>query len=55
LLDPMRARRETFSDDDVIDVLKQGTMSANLVAEETLEMAKDAAGLGFFKRRLEFE
>ena len=55
LLDPMRARRETFSDDDIIDVLKQGTMSANLVAEETLEMAKDAAELGFFKRRLAFE
>ena len=55
LLDPMRARRETFSNDDVIDILKQGTTRANIVAEETLAMAKDAAGLGFFKRRLEFE
>jgi tryptophanyl-tRNA synthetase len=55
LLDPMRERREAFSDDDVIDVLKQGTARANIVGEETLAMAKDAAGLGFFKRRLEFE
>ena len=55
LLDPMRERRDTFSDDDVIDILKQGTTRANIVAEETLAMAKDAAGLGFFKRRLEFE
>lgn len=55
LLDPMRERRETFSEDDVIDILKQGTARANIVGEETLAMAKDAAGLEFFKRRLAFE
>ena len=52
LLDPMRQRRETFSDDDAIDVLKRGTAKANVVGEETLAMAKEAADLGFFKRSL---
>ena len=53
LLEPMRERRARFeNDDDVIDVLKRGTIEANAVTEETLAMAKEAAGLGFFKRSL---
>jgi tryptophanyl-tRNA synthetase len=55
LLDPMRERRLQFeNDDDVIDVLKRGTTRANAVTEETLAMAKDASGLGFFSRDLTF-
>ncbi len=51
----MRERRLRFeSDDDEIDVLKQGTVRANTVTEETLAMAKEAAGLGFFARDLSF-
>ena len=53
LLDPMRERRARFeNDDDVIDVLKRGTLVANAVTEETLALAKEASGLGFFKRTL---
>ena len=53
LLEPMRERRARFeNDDDVIDVLKRGTIEANAVTEETLALAKEAAGLGFFKRSL---
>ena len=36
----------------MIDVLRQGTIRANAVTEETLAMAKEAAGLGFFPRTL---
>ena len=55
LLEPMRERRAKYEGDDdaVIDVLKSGTIRANAIAEETLAMAKDAAGLGFFKRTVE--
>ena len=54
LLEPMRERRLRFEkDDDVIDVLRKGTTEANRVTEETLAMAKEAAGLGFFSRSLE--
>ena len=54
LLEPMRERRATFegNDDYIIDVLKSGTSRANVVAEETLSMAKEAARLGFFSREL---
>lgn len=52
LLEPMRERRAKYEgrDDLVIDLLREGTRRANRVAEETLRMAKDAAGLGFWKR-----
>ena len=54
LLEPMRERRMQFENDsDVIDVLKRGTIAANRVTEETLAMAKEAAGLGFFARTLD--
>ena len=54
LLEPMRERRLQFEQDsDVIDVLKRGTIEANRVTEETLAMAKEAAGLGFFPRTLD--
>lgn len=56
LLEPMRERRLQFENDsDVIDVLKRGTIEANKVTEETLAMAKEAAGLGFFSRTLHID
>lgn len=54
-LDPIRARRATLSDDDAIDVLRDGTRRANEVAEKTLWMAKEAAKFGFFPRTLSLE
>ena len=54
LLEPMRERRERWaSDDDVMDVLLQGSRTANAACEETLAMAKEAAQLRFFPRTLE--
>ena len=55
MLDPMRERRAALEGDDdaVIEILRNGTARANVVAEETLAMAKEASGLGFFPRRLE--
>jgi len=54
LLEPMRERRAQYegNNDVIIDILKDGSRRANVLAEETLEMAKEAAGLGFFKREL---
>jgi tryptophanyl-tRNA synthetase len=55
-LEPTRERRTKFaSDDDVVEILKEGTRKANLLTEETLAMAKEAAGLGFFRRSLELD
>ena len=52
-LEPTRERRTKFeSDDDVIDILKEGTRRAIVLTEETLAMAKEAARLGFFRRTL---
>ena len=55
LLEPMRERRLKYegNDDEVIDILKAGTSRANAIGEETLAMAKEAARLGFFRRKLE--
>jgi tryptophanyl-tRNA synthetase len=54
LLEPMRARRAEFEkpggDDLIIDIIRAGTARANLVAEETLHMAKQAMKLDFGKR-----
>jgi tryptophanyl-tRNA synthetase len=56
LLEPIRARRAEYEgaggDDVVIDIIREGTAAANVVAEETLYMAKEAMGLGFGKRGL---
>lgn len=54
LLEPMRERRRLSegNDDVVIDILRDGCTRANRVAEETLALAKDAAKLGYFTRRL---
>jgi tryptophanyl-tRNA synthetase len=56
LLEPMQERREQFSsDDDVIDILREGTGRANSIAEETLALAKEAASLKFFNRTISLQ
>lgn len=54
LLEPIRQRRKHFEDrpDDVIDALKQGTAKANVVAEQTLQLAKQAMRQDYFPREL---
>lgn len=56
LLDPIRAKRAEYEgpggDDLVIDIIRQGTKRANVIAEETLWMAKEKMRLGFFRRTL---
>jgi tryptophanyl-tRNA synthetase len=56
LLDPMRARRAQYEkpggDDLVIDIIKDGTRRANVIAEETLYLAKKAMKLDFGARTL---
>jgi len=56
LLEPMRQRRAEFEkpggDDAVIDIIRAGTKRANVVAEETLFLAKQAMKLDFGKRTL---
>ena len=54
LIDPIRTRRKQFEDrpDDVIDALRLGTKKANVIAEETLALAKKAMKQDFFGRSL---
>ena len=54
LLEPIRTRRKHFEDrpDDVIDALRLGTQKANVIAEETLALAKKAMKQDYFTRTL---
>lgn len=54
LIEPIRTRRKQFADrpDEVLDVLKSGTQRANIVAEETLALAKKAMKQDYFSRKL---
>ncbi len=56
LLDPIRKRRAELEGPDgearVLEILKAHSEKANAVAEETLWKAKEAMGLGFFRREL---
>jgi len=54
LVAPIRTRRKHFEDrpDDVLDVLREGTRRANVVAEETLALAKRAMKQDYFPRKL---
>ena len=56
LLAPMQERRSQYDGDDstIIDIIRDGTARANIRTEETLAMAKEASGLGFFERKLSF-
>ena len=50
----MQERRATYEGDDdtIIDIIREGTARANAKTEETLSMAKEAAGLRFFDREV---
>lgn len=54
ILEPIRTRRKHFEErpDDVIDALRLGTAKANVVAEETLQLAKQAMKQDYFFRTL---
>jgi tryptophanyl-tRNA synthetase len=56
LLEPMRSRRAEYEkpggDEKIVEIIKAGTRRANVVAEETLWLAKRAMGLDFGKRVL---
>jgi tryptophanyl-tRNA synthetase len=56
LLEPIRKRRAELEGADgearVLEILKTHSEKANAVAEETLWKAKEAMGLGFFRREL---
>jgi len=54
LVGPIRDRRKHFEErpDDVIDALKLGTARANVIAEETLALAKKAMKQDYFPRKL---
>ncbi len=56
LLEPMQERRAKYDGDDdtIIDIIRDGTIRANVQTEETLAMAKEVSGLGFFKREISF-
>ncbi|MBT4524132.1 MAG: tryptophan--tRNA ligase [Phycisphaerae bacterium] len=56
LLAPMQERRAEYegNDDTIIDIIRDGTARANVKTEETLAMAKEACGLGFFNRSISF-
>jgi tryptophanyl-tRNA synthetase len=57
LIDPIRTRRKHYEarPDEVIDVLRDGTRRANIVAEETLALAKKAMKQDYFGRKLSVE
>ncbi len=54
LLEPMRERRAPYEGDDdaILDILKTGSRHANEIAEETLDLARQATCLKFFDREL---
>ncbi|MBC8202174.1 MAG: tryptophan--tRNA ligase [Planctomycetes bacterium] len=56
LLAPMQERRSHYDGDDdtIIDIIRDGTARANIKTEETLAMAKEASGLGYFSRAITF-
>jgi tryptophanyl-tRNA synthetase len=57
MLAPMRARRAPYEGPDgdkrIIEIIRDGTAKANVLAEETLAKAKAAMKLDFFPRRLD--
>jgi tryptophanyl-tRNA synthetase len=54
LIEPIRTRRRHFEQrpDEVLDVLRDGTRRANIIAEETLALAKRAMKQDYFARAL---
>lgn len=56
LLAPMRERRRPYegSEEPILTMLREGCEKANAAAEETLRLAKEATGLGYFHRLLAY-
>ncbi|MGD1277007.1 MAG: tryptophan--tRNA ligase [Tepidisphaeraceae bacterium] len=54
ILEPIRQRRKNYEQrpDDVLGALRAGTIAANAVAEETLQLAKQAMKQDYFPRSL---
>jgi tryptophanyl-tRNA synthetase len=54
IIGPIRTRRKHYEarPDDVLDALRQGTVRANAVAEETLALAKKCLRQDYFLRKL---
>ena len=56
LLEPMQERRLKYEKDEVVlEILREGSRRAIEATEETLAMAKEAASLRFFPRKVELE
>lgn len=57
LIEPIRTKWKHYHDrpDDVLDALRAGTKRANVVAEQTLHLAKKAMKQDYFKRSLTIE
>ena len=57
LIEPIRSRRKQYESrpDDVLDALRTGTRRANVLAEETLALAKRAMKQDYFSRSLEIK
>jgi tryptophanyl-tRNA synthetase len=57
LIEPIRTRRKYFEQhvDDVLAALRDGTRRANVVAEETLQLAKKAMKQDYFTRTLDLK
>ena len=57
LLEPIRRRRKQYEThrDQVLQVLREGTRRANAVAEQTLQLAKQAMKQDYFRRTLAVE
>jgi tryptophanyl-tRNA synthetase len=57
LIEPIRNRRRQYESrpDDVLDALRTGTRRANLLAEETLSLAKRAMKQDYFPRSLRID
>ena len=55
LLEPIRQRRKPYETDPgaVLEILRSGTQRANQVAEETLQLAKQAMKQDYFARKLQ--
>jgi len=56
LLAPMQARRKQYEGDDaaILRILREGSARAIDASEKTLALAKEAAGLGFFRRVIRY-
>ncbi len=56
MLAPMQARRAAYEGGEgekkIVDIIREGTARANVVAEETLAMAKEAMGLRYWMRAI---